>query len=402
MNLKKLNGENEAQYIWRLSFAKDCGELPMTWEDLAATMNDELGYDNTSSAYRKQFAAAKKFLDAGVFDSNGNSKYLRELDEKKRALEAERQKLFATKIEQNRQIRQTSRQELFYQNIASQLKAIDPPVFDYVQGSGISWSKEYILTLSDIHAGAEFKTQTNEYSLEEMAARFGTLIDETSDYITKNGVGRLKVVCLGDTIQGILRVSDLQLNETSIVEATIYVAKCIVTLLNELSALCPIEYYHVPSANHTQIRPLGTKASELKNEDIEYIIGNYIKDVLVNNINVSVNLNFDNEYIEIPIFGDVAIAMHGHQIKDVEDFLKTISFKNHKFYSAAFLGHYHAPSQRVVSEDGIKDFEVIVAPSFIGTDPYANNLFKGARPACGMYVFDERNGLIRSDKIVLT
>lgn len=34
MNLKKLPSENEAQYIWRLSFAKDSGLLDMSWPDI--------------------------------------------------------------------------------------------------------------------------------------------------------------------------------------------------------------------------------------------------------------------------------------------------------------------------------------------------------------------------------
>ena len=403
IDLSKRSQENEAQYIWRLSFAKDSGEIDMSWDQLATIMNNELGYDNTSSAYRKQYAAAKKFLDAGVFDSNNNSKYLKELEDKRRALEVERQKLFATKVEQNRQLRQISRQELFYQNVADQLVRLEPPLEDFSYGPEENYSdKEYVLTISDIHAGAEFVTETNEYSLMEMTARFGVLLDSVSGYVKDNFVKRLKVVCLGDTIQGILRVSDLQLNETSIVEATVYVSKCISKFLNDLSAYCDVDYYHVPSANHTQIRPLGTKASELKDEDIEYIIGHYIDDVLAYNEKVNVHLNFGSEYIEVPIFNELAVAMHGHRIKDTYEALKTLSFKNHKFYSTAFLGHYHAPSTRVVNEDGIKDAEVIVCPSFIGTDPYSDSLFKGARPACGMYVFDERNGHIRSDKIVLT
>ena len=403
VDLSKRSSENEAQYIWRLSFAKDSGEIDMNWDQLATILNNELGYDNTSSAYRKQYWAAKKFLDAGVFDQNNNSKYLKELEVKKLALEAERQKLFATKVEHNRQLRQISRQELFYQNVANQLTKLEPPLEDFSYGPDGNYSdKEYVLTLSDIHAGARFQTETNSYSLTEMTARFGVLLDLVSGYVKDNFVKHMKVVCLGDTIQGMLRVSDLQLNETSIVEATVYVSKCISKFLNDLSAYCDIDYYHVPSANHTQVRPLGTKASELKDEDIEYIIGHYIDDVLALNEKVNVHLNFGSEYIEVPIFDELAIAMHGHQIKDTYDALKTLSFKNHKFYSTAFMGHYHASGTKVVNEYGMKDSEVIVCPSFIGTDPYSDSLFKGSRPACGIYVFDERNGHIRSDKIVLT
>ena len=101
---------------------------------------------------------------------------------------------------------------------------LEPPLEDFTYGPEGSYSdKEYVLTLSDIHAGATFKTATNSYSLLEMTARFGVLLDLVSGYVKENFVKRINIICLGDTIQGILRVSDLQLNETSIVEATVYV-----------------------------------------------------------------------------------------------------------------------------------------------------------------------------------
>ena len=287
--------------------------------------------------------------------------------------------------------------------MADHIEKVNPPITEYCfGGGGFENDKEYVLTLSDIHAGAKFETATNSYSLDEVAARFGVLIDAVHDYIQKEHVTNLKVICLGDTIQGILRVSDLQLNESSIVYATVYIAKAITEALNEMSKWVTIDYYHVSSANHTQIRPLGTKASELKNEDIEYIIGNYIKDALSANDRITVNLNFDDEYIEVPIFDELAIAMHGHQVKDIADTVKTLSFANRKFYTAAFLGHYHAAGRTIAGEDGSKDIEVIVCPSFVGSDPYSTSLFKGSRPACGMYVFDSIYGLIRTDKFILT
>ena len=401
MYLHRLDGENEPQYIWRLCSAKDDGRLEMTWPELGNMFNSELGLQNTESAYRKLYQAVKRFMDAGVFKEN---KYTDDLEERKRQLEAERQKLFATKTEYNRLLRQTSRQELFYQNIADSIQRLTPPEFP-VNFDCLDWyptnGREYILTISDIHAGANFKTDTNEYSLEEVGHRFRVLAEKLSAYVRAEDVEILKVVCLGDTIQGILRVSDLQLNETSVVEATVFISQMLQAFLNTLSAFCKVEYYHVPSANHTQIRPLGTKASELKNEDIEYIIGNYIRDVLADNGRVTVHLDFDHEYIEIPIHDDMAIAMHGHQIKDVRGALKDLSYKNKKFYLAVFLGHYHSAGRNIVGEHGDKDAEVIVCPSFIGTDPYSDGLMLGAKPACGLYVFDRNDGLVQTNKFML-
>ena len=74
---------------------------------------------------------------------------------------------------------------------------------------------------------------------------------------------------MGDDIQGILRLSDLQLNESSVVKATVFVAKTIARFLNDLSEYCFIDYYLCPTSNHSQTRPLGTKASEIASEDVE-------------------------------------------------------------------------------------------------------------------------------------
>ena len=72
MNLRRLENENIEQYIWRLGTAKDTGIIDKSWDELADIINKEIGNENmpyTSSAYRKPYQQAKKFFDAGVFNS---------------------------------------------------------------------------------------------------------------------------------------------------------------------------------------------------------------------------------------------------------------------------------------------------------------------------------------------
>lgn len=47
------------------------------------------------------------------------------------------------------------------------------------------------------------------------------------NFVLDKNISNLKVLCMGDDIQGILRLSDLQLNESSVVKATVFVAKTI-------------------------------------------------------------------------------------------------------------------------------------------------------------------------------
>lgn len=400
-DFNKLDNETEEQYLWKIGQLVDSGKIE-SWASINDIVNKELGIEEDKwrdeSSFRKRYQAAKKFYN-GCFSKMKSNEYSDKIEEQLREIEKQRQKLYATKTEYTRQVRQQSRFELFYENVADEINEFDAPEF-----IGLDYSannKEYILSIADIHAGANFITETNKYSFGEITRRFEKLLNDTVSFIREHQLGHIKILCLGDDIQGILRLSDLQLNESSVVKATVFVAKTIAKFLNELSKHCYIDYYHCPTSNHSQLRPLGTKASEIASEDVEYIICNYIKDVLVNNDRITVNTNFGYEYIEIPVFNFKTIAMHGHTIKNIDNALKDLTYHKKTFYTTLFLAHYHATKTGVVGEMLDTDCEVIVCPSFIGSCPYSNSLLKGAKPSCCIFGYDEQYGHTETYKIFL-
>ena len=285
---KKLENENYHQYIWRMDELVQSGKYK-NWKEITPFINRELFGDDESlyrdeSSYRKPAKYTRDFIEANVFgdkDDIDKDEYYKKLEEQRRELEKQRQKLYATKTEYTRQIRQQSRFELFYENVTNEIRTLKAPEF-----VGLDYSdnkKEYIVSIADIHAGAEFETETNKYSFEEITKRFNKLLNDVICFVKEHSLNHIKVLCLGDDIQNILRISDLQLNESSVVKATVFVSKAIANFLNELSKYCYIDYYHTPTSNHSQLRNIGTKAGELASEDMEYIICNYIKDVLIKN-----------------------------------------------------------------------------------------------------------------------
>lgn len=388
---------------------KDCSDKAqkisdVDWNDIVEKYNLNVHYDTLRKS--SQFITGGSFVseyykwkESQRDSGDKEDVYSRELEVQRRQLEKERQKLYATKTEYSRQVRQQSRFELFYENVANELNEYDVPEF-----IGLNYSeqmKSYVLSIADIHAGANFITETNEYSFDEVTRRFNKLFNDVVYFVKEKNINSLKVLCLGDDIQGILRLSDLQLNESSVVKATVFVAKTLAHFLNELSAYCYIDYYHCPTSNHSQTRPLGTKASEIASEDVEYVICNYIKDVLVNNNRISVHTNFGYEYIEIPIFDFKTIAMHGHTINNIDNALKDLTYHKKTFYTTVFLAHYHAAKMGTVGEMFDTDCEVIVCPSFVGSCPYSDKLMKGARPSCAIWGYDEKYGHTETYKIFL-
>lgn len=399
-DLKRMPSETNDQYFYRVCKMKD--DLGFTWPQMTEVFNEEFGCDKGESAYRKKWNAFETVMEANADTLFGDRSYLDAIEEAKYELEKERQKLYATKVELQRNIRQESRAELFYENIRNAVETLSMPDIFARPLCQQKANKDYLLCIADIQAGAKFTLPNNEYSLEICEKRFNKLLDDVIRYVVDDNIYKLKVVGLGDTVQGILRLTDLKLNETTVVEATILVARMIACFLNQLSAYCWVEYYHTPTSNHGQNRPIGSKASELAYEDMEYVIGNYIHDILRNNDRTNVYLNNGFDYIEIPIFDFNVMAMHGHTIRNIETALKDLSVTHRKLIDYVIIGHYHNGKVVPGNEHEHHDTEVLVCPSFQGTDPYAfNKLGRSSKAACKIFVFDEKYGCTGTEKFIL-
>jgi hypothetical protein len=121
-SLKRMENETDDQYFYRICKMKD--SLGFTWPQMAEIFNDEFGCNKGDTAYRKKWAAFNDVFNANVDKIIGDNTYLNEIKEAKYELEKERQKLYATKIELSRSIRQEGRQELFYENIIEAMSRI--------------------------------------------------------------------------------------------------------------------------------------------------------------------------------------------------------------------------------------------------------------------------------------
>lgn len=324
-----------------------------------------------------------------------------ELDVKIQELRKERIKLQTSNVERSRIDRAEARQEMYYEYVGNVVQSLTPPEFHPIEDN-IHHEINYLVGLADVHYGAAYCSVNNEYSPEEAKRRFEYLTYRLIHFVQDKHITTLTIVSLGDLIQGVLRLSDLKINDSSIVKATVKICRLIASMLNKLSTYTKIAYYHTPSANHTQLRVLNAKASELADEDLEYLMGNYIKDLCVNNERVTVHLAKEgNDFIEVYIPGNEIIAMHGHQLKNIENAIKDISILHKKFYDTVLLGHYHS-GKEIPSHEGILgDAEVLISPSFVGSDPYSDKLCKGSKACVKVYGFDKLFGHTETYKIIL-
>lgn len=395
---KRFENESDEELIYRICQEK---EQIGTWQDVADIINELTGFDFGESTYRKKFQSFQKMLTANQSKFTNSNKQLKELDEKIEKLRKERIKLQTANIERGRVDRNQSRQEMYYEYVGSVCTSLPLPDFQPLFNESEN-SLEYLITLADLHYGAKFISENNEYSPEITKERFELLTGYIINFIRKNRIKNLYIVSLGDMLQGILRVNDLKLNDSTVVKSTVEISRLIALFLRDLSVYANIEYYHTPSANHTQLRPLGTKASEIADEDLEYLIGNYIKDLCSNNGRISVHLAEEGkQYIEIPIMGNEVIAMHGHQLKNIENSIRDLSMLRRSFIDYLILGHYHSGKEIPSFEGCCNDTEILVSPSFVGSDPYSDSIMKGSKAAVKIYGFDSIYGHTETYKFIL-
>ena len=78
-NLKRLDGETQDQYFYRVCTMKD--SLGFTWPQMAEIFNNEFGCNKGDTAYRKKWAAFKSVLDANTDKIVGKDSYSNELQD---------------------------------------------------------------------------------------------------------------------------------------------------------------------------------------------------------------------------------------------------------------------------------------------------------------------------------
>lgn len=395
--LKRLPNERKLSYIKRITENKDVLDLDYSeWANLIC------GKQYSSENARKAYYIVKPMLDSleeETINNINDNELLDELTMKKIEIEKERKKLQATKSEYNKYLRVDSRFELFYENIRESIQVIEVPELYPIEK--VYNNKHSVLNFSDVHYGSKFKGINNEYSREICKQRFEKLLGETIDYVKENNITDLTIINNGDSLQGMLRLSDLKANEIPVVEALVEFSQLMASFLNQLSSHVNIKYYHVNSANHMELRLLNSKAGEMATEDMEKIIINYIGDMLLNNPRIYIHREMKFDFVELDILGFNIVALHGHQVKNIKNFIRDISQRQRRFYDYAILGHFHGGMNLTVGESDINNIEVLVSPSFVGSCTYADSLMVGGKAMAKIYEFEENKGLVVTRNIIL-
>lgn len=390
MGYKRNENETDDELIYRICSQKD---VIGTWYEVRDILNGLTGNNYNESAYRKKYQAFQRLADTKQnrsLDSDDHSDAIRE---ETLRLMKERNKLQTEKVEYNRWIRETARDELLEEKIINAIHDLKPLEIPNKVKSHIN-NKEYILTIADLHYGKELKINglfgetLNEYSPEICERRLWDLLAKIVELIRKEEINCLRVYNLSDNIEGILRISQLMKLRYGVVDATIKVSELLANWLNELSKYTKIKYAMCMDGNHDEIRSLVGKKGTFVEDNMNKIVLVFLKERLKNNKNIEI-MEQNTSMIFDRVCGYNILACHG----DTKNLVKSI-----KDYSAIyrvnidylFGGHKHHSKE----EDTGINSEVILVPSIIGIDDFSMQLKKTSNAAAKVFCFEEGNGKI--------
>lgn len=404
---ERIENEDQMQHLLRLAGIK-LEEKPadLEWTDIAQYCGFDCHYDSLRKALQPAeyggYAIYKYMLDKFANENITDEKALGEYEVQKIELQKEKNKIQSLRLDLNRIIRETSRTELLYEEFINTVKQMcDMPVPEFKPLLLQDTRKEYVLSFADAHTGKQFKSITNEYDVEIMYERFNTLLSEVVEIIQENQISHLTVLALGDFVEGMtLRLQQLSQLKIGMTQQTIQFMRFMVSWLSKLSEYVYITYYQAPFANHSQIRPFGTKANEFTNEDMEKIIFAYIHDLLESNERINV-VECEDKHIIFKIFNYNILACHGHDVKNPDTFIKDISSKYRIFFDYAFFAHKHSSAVKTVGEGVSNNIDVIRVPSIMGSDDYADDLLVGSKAGATLIEFTERQGKRKTYDIIL-
>ena len=376
--IERNSNETDFDYIIRLVDGKANGTYDIDYTELFRLA---FGVVLNPDECRKRFYGLKMllpYLDKEKYKNITSDEIFSELEMKKIEVEKEKVKNRTIKIEINKLIRQDARFELFLEEIKNSIESTETPQFkEYVCDNG---EVVGILGISDIHYSKKFNSINNSYSREICVQRMGVLLSEVAEWIGNRNISYLHVINGSDSVEGLLRISQIRVLETGVIDSVIEFSKMMAEWLNQLSKYIPFTYHHVISANHSEIRFFDVKANQFPDEDLEKIIINMIAGILKDNPRVKVPI-YETDYIYFKVGDKNIFSCHGHQFKGkkVDNIIKELRMLHGIDIDLLLLGHLHHEEIKTVGENANGNIKVILLPSIMGSDNFSDTLFTGSK-----------------------
>lgn len=410
--LSKKREETIKDYKIRLFRNKD--KYGLSNQEIADLINTSNGCRFSESTYRKWYASYNEGYNDGLHDSSTNTAISDNIINERLKNEKLKKQAQTERIETNKWIREQARYELLIERIEDSINKNFNNEYNiknyYINNDNSLLNRDAVLFLSDQHYGTVFELKSvdgkilNKYSPEIFEQRMQVILKETVEYLNKNNINKLTVMMLGDTLDGLLRLSQLITLRWGIVDCAVKYAYYMLQWLIKLSTYIPITIYST-QGNHTRLDLLKTKKNELKRENLDTVITSIIKlgiDNLNNKYDESLSrirfVDNHNQYIytKLPNSEFYLFGTHGEE-KDLENSLKTYQEVYDVDIDYIVAGHLHHNN---IQQCGYRK-GIIRVGSIIGVDSFSTSIGKCSDAAANIGIFTKDKGLTDFHTIIL-
>lgn len=403
---KRQDNETTIDYLLRLTEIK-IEQKPddLEWNDIVRYCGFDCHYDSLRKALQPSeyggfaiYKYLKSKLENEVISSDD---VLKEYELKKQEWQKEKIKVQTEKLNLNQMLREEARYELFIEKAINAINKITPlEIPDIHIEDDLTTNREGVLIYADPHYGKDLEIKglrgeiLNKYSPEIFEERMWQLLKETVQICQKEGFNSIKVLSLGDELEGMLRVGQLMSLRYGVVESAIKYSYFIANWLNELSKYVKI-YFYSTYGNHTDLRLLDNKKGSFPHENVSKIIDVLVAEILRDNKNIIINKN-ETDNIFVNIQGYNILGIHGEE-KDIAQSIKDYGYIYNENIDYLISGHkHHANSSNLGKLKGS-----IGVGSIIGIDDYSMQLKKVSDPSATFVVFEKNKGKRIEYQIVL-
>lgn len=388
MKIERKGDESYLSFVERATSALSDGLIDyQQWG--RAIVGDDLYSEENTRRIAKFFAQFIQNLENDKIKQINDKDKVAEIEKAKEELIKERKKLQAVNLQAQEYYRSISRNELLVEQIKDAISHLEPIKVKTIIHKKPS-EKTAILTIADAHYDSNYQVDglfgecVNKYDKEIFKTRMWNLLGkiEADDF----DFDKLKIISMGDCLEGLIRYTSLQKLRQPVVKSTIEFAEFMANWLVETSERLsiPIDFAMVPG-NHSVLRLLGQKP-DFPEENLEYIIYEFIRLRLKDYINIHIEPY--NDVYFTTIFGQNLVFAHG-EYRDLEEFMNYIENLYDITIDTCYGAHFHAESSKSIGVGSFGSKRIIRVPSMVGTDPFSKSILKNNRAGAYFAIFSE-------------
>lgn len=309
----------------------------------------------------------KAVIDAIERDSvnkTTDSTSISELESKRIELMKERQKFFDQRVALNKLIRERSRQEELNEILLEAVSSGSLPRLNYEPNTSICSDNDLLVSLNDIHYGANIHNYWNVYNSEICKDMMCKYLDRVISIASTHSSENCYVWANGDEISGNIHHSIAVTNKENVIEQIKGVSELISEFIAELSKHFSNVTYISVAGNHSRINP--QKDLSLTSERLDDLIEWYLAARLQNfkNVTIGGGDKIDGTMYVINIRGKSYCGIHGDFDGNASK-VQTLQTMVQKPLYAVLSGHMH--HNKIDEVQGVK---TIMAGSFQGMDDF--------------------------------